>query len=376
MPRYNLISADNHVIEPPHTYDRVPARLRDKAPKVLPTPDGGEGWSFDGNTPKVSFSPPNKLLSEGGYKFEQVRKGNSDGAAHLRDMAEDGCDAAVIYPMITREAYAFEDRELGVACMQSYNDWLLEEFCAPDPNRLISVCPVPVDDGVDAMMAEAERVAKKGAKAFFLPYYPQRPYYDLYYDPLWQFCAQSGIVASLHHMFGGRRPTPARPLVPGIDPLNLSASSTVKSYFSSIEHLTDMILTGVFQRHPKLKFLHAEVNIGWAAYWMQQMHLTVNRHRMRESTPWYPNMPTYTPEEHVGTNVFFTMLDDYLGFDLARENKQLANAGMYSTDYEHSITLWPKSAEYIEKLTKGMEPALKHKLLAGNCVRVFNLPED
>ena len=72
-------------------------------------------------------------------------------------------------------------------------------------------------------------------------------------------------------------------------------------------------------------------------------------------------------------NVFFTALDDYLGFKLARENAQLADATMYSTDYQHSITLWPDSQTFIPKLTDGMEQALKHKLLAGNAVRVFNL---
>jgi hypothetical protein len=46
---------------------------------------------------------------------------------------------------------------------------------------------------------------------------------------------------------------------------------------------------------------------------------------------------------------------------------------MYSTDYEHSITLWPKSQEFIPKLTAGMDSETKHKLLAGNAVRIFNL---
>ena len=46
---------------------------------------------------------------------------------------------------------------------------------------------------------------------------------------------------------------------------------------------------------------------------------------------------------------------------------------MYSTDYEHSITLWPDSQEFIPKLTAGMDEPLKHKLLAGNAMRVFNL---
>jgi predicted TIM-barrel fold metal-dependent hydrolase len=371
--QYTVISADNHIIEPPGTFvDRVPAALKDKAPRVLPSPTkGGEGWSFDGGEPTQVFSPPNELLSHGGYRFDQLRPGNYDGAAHIKDMELDGVDGAVIYPLVTRQTYELKDRELAIACIRAYNDWLIEDFCSADPKRLFPICPVPTDDGQEAMVAEAERVARKGAKGFFLPYYPERPYYDPYYDPLWKVASETGLVASLHHMFGGKRP-PERAKIPGVDAENLRASATVKSYFSSIDHLTDMIFTGVFQRFPKLKFLHAEVNVGWAAYWMQQMHLTVNRPRMKNAN-WYPNMPTDAPADHIGTNVFFTALDDYLGFRLACEDERLANATMYSTDYQHSITLWPESADFIPKLTAGMNEQLKHQLLAGNAVRVFNL---
>jgi hypothetical protein len=47
-----VISADCHITEPPHVFDGVPSHLRDRAPRVMRGPDGGDGWSFDGNPPK------------------------------------------------------------------------------------------------------------------------------------------------------------------------------------------------------------------------------------------------------------------------------------------------------------------------------------
>jgi hypothetical protein len=46
---------------------------------------------------------------------------------------------------------------------------------------------------------------------------------------------------------------------------------------------------------------------------------------------------------------------------------------MFSTDYPHSVTLWPNSREIIVKLTDGMDEGTKHNILAGNAIRAFSL---
>ena len=132
-----------------------------------------------------------------------------------------------------------------------------------------------------------------------------------------------------------------------------------------------MIFTGVFQRFPKLKFMHAEVNVGWAGYWMQQMYLTVNRPKMKGAD----GIRTCRPASGSARRHerLFHGARRLHRFQVGEEDAHLANAAMYSTDYQHSITLWPDSQSFIPKLTVGMDEGLKHKLLAGNAVRVFNL---
>jgi hypothetical protein len=46
--RYTLISADDHIVEPPDTFEgRVPAALAERAPKIVEKPDGAEVWVYD-----------------------------------------------------------------------------------------------------------------------------------------------------------------------------------------------------------------------------------------------------------------------------------------------------------------------------------------
>jgi predicted TIM-barrel fold metal-dependent hydrolase len=69
-----------------------------------------------------------------------------------------------------------------------------------------------------------------------------------------------------------------------------------------------------------------------------------------------------------------TVLDDDVGFALIRAGyPRLADACMWSTDYPHSVTLWPNSHEHIARLTDGLSEADTAKVLSGNAARVYGI---
>ena len=48
-------------------------------------------------------------------------------------MHKDGIDAELLFPNLGMMTYAIDDAELSFACMQVYNDWLMQQFGAyPD----------------------------------------------------------------------------------------------------------------------------------------------------------------------------------------------------------------------------------------------------
>ena len=365
-----VISADNHVNEPPHVFDRVPNALKDRTPKMLPGEDGGDGWSFDGGPPKRTFgieamagrAPSEYQVS--GLKFSDIMKGNYDGAAHLVDMDTDGVHGCVVYPNQAIFTYMTPDRELAMACMRSYNDWILEEFQAADPSRIVGLCMLPTDDGMEETLAEIDRVAARGARGLFIPGMPARPYNDPYYEPLWAKAEEVDLPLSFHRTFGGKPPDG------DWDELveqNVSVPGIVTRFFSSVKPLTYMIYAGIFERHPKLKLVAAEVNFGWIPFWMQTMD-----HEWKLQSAWTDMKLDAAPSSAVGKNVFTTCLDDRLGFDLIRQgDSRLAEATMFSSDYPHSVTLWPNSQKHIEELTQGLQQEDTEKLLVGNATRVY-----
>ena len=62
-----------------------------------------------------------------------------------------------------------------------------------------------------------------------------------------------------------------------------------------------------------------------------------------------------------------------MGFAALKDDPALAEAVMYSIDYPHSVSLWPNSRSYTERLTAGMDDQTRTKVLAGNAVRVYRL---
>jgi predicted TIM-barrel fold metal-dependent hydrolase len=380
---YRVISADNHILEPPNLFiERLPARYRDQAPRLVRGKDGGDGWSLDGSIPESTIGLPWGLgavnpgarirLAPRGLRWEELVPGNYDGAAHLRDMASDGIDAAVVYPQMVYRAYTgLPDRDVGLECLKAFNDWLLEDFCSVDPRRLIGMCMIPWQHPLEVTTAELERVLTKGARAIFLPYTMNPPMYAPYWDPIWELISGAGAVASVHLRFGATRP-PDPPLPDGIKRNWLTTANTVTGYFSAIQPLTEMIYTGLFDRFPTLKFVHAEVDWGWLGFWTEIMDQVVRQHGY-----WVDWPMQRKPSEYVGTNVFVAGLDDVEGFRQARQGSAVvARAAMFSIDYPHEITLFGRTQQVLAELTQGLDEGVKHALLAGNAMRVYGLSDD
>jgi hypothetical protein len=109
--------------------------------------------------------------------------------------------------------------------------------------------------------------------------------------------------------------------------------------------------------------------MGWVPFWGAIMDQVVRQHNY-----WVDWPMTLNPSAYIGKNVFVTGLDDVEGFRLAREgNDLIARAAMFSIDYPHEITLFGTTQKVLAELTAGLDPKVKHDILAGTAMRLYNL---
>ena len=101
-------------------------------------PDGTECWVLEGkklplaDVVSVGATLPDRTL--GPRRWEDVPDTVHAPSERLKAMDVDGVDYSVLYPSIAGlagETFGrFSDQELELACVQAYNDWLIEEWAS------------------------------------------------------------------------------------------------------------------------------------------------------------------------------------------------------------------------------------------------------
>src|SRR5579859_2366795 len=209
-----LVSVDDHVVEPPGVWrDRVPARYRDAAPRVVTEKDGTEVWVYQGikgqtgSAMNATVHRSKEQISLDGLTYAEMAPGCWDPVARLEDMDTAGVLASLNFPSAPRFCgqlfWEGEDKELGLVCVQAWNDWMNDEWCGAAPGRYIPLMLIPLWDPQRAAR-EVERMAAKGVRALAFSESPTPlglpDIHDAsgYWDPVWAACNETGVVVCMH----------------------------------------------------------------------------------------------------------------------------------------------------------------------------------
>ena len=209
--RYGLISVDDHVQETPYLWTERLAKTkwRDRVPHIEQIKDGAERWVVDGQVlVDGRVARAGALMADRNQdptRWCDVPPAAFTPSERLKAMDAAGIDYSVLYPTVAGlagEAFGrLRDPELELACVQAYNDWLIEEWAGAS-ERFIPQCIVPIGP-VDAAVSEIRRAVGKGHRGVIFPSLPMHlrdvPHVSgPEYDPLWSVCEELGVPICLH----------------------------------------------------------------------------------------------------------------------------------------------------------------------------------
>ena len=180
--RIRIVDADCHILEPPDIWTNwLPEKYRDKAPKLVKDHEGGDAWqtAVGGDPDPIGLvatpGMPWDQFRWFGVTYEEARAGCYNGAERLKDMDIDGVWAEVLFPPQRTMSHFLgdDDDDFVLAGVEAYNNFLLEEFCAPDPKRLIGLPQIP-SLGIDTSIDALRKAKARGAKGVVISNWPSR----------------------------------------------------------------------------------------------------------------------------------------------------------------------------------------------------------
>jgi predicted TIM-barrel fold metal-dependent hydrolase len=380
-----LVSVDDHVLEPPNVWtDRVPARDRDRAPHMESDDKGMDFWVYDGKRyPSSGLSAvagkSKEEFSPEPLPYSEMRPGCYDAKARVEDMNRAGILASLCFPTVTRFCGQLfseaSDLEFGFTCLQAYNDWMIEEWCAAAPGRYIPLVLVPLWDPRLAA-AELERTAAKGATTFAfsenpaplgLPTIHDK---DRYWDPLFAAANELHMVASMHVGSSSQVPKIA-PDAPFLANLTWGAMRTSGAMLS-------WIFSGMFQRFPNLKIALSEGEIGWIPYYLERAEQVLDKQRywvqrgarfMEHGGSDGVDLDTLDIRQTFRDHVYGCFIDDAHGIASIEEIGE--DNIMCETDYPHSDSTWPNCISVVKKRIGHLPAETQYKLLRGNAEKLY-----
>lgn len=367
--RYVVISADTH----------AGADLYDYKP-YLPESlhEDFDAWA------KTYESPFDDLIVA-------TAKRNWDSEFRVSEMDADGVSAELLFPntvppffptspnitiSLPRTKDEFDKRWAGV---QAHNRWQID-FVSLAPKRrrgLIQIFPNDVELAMKEIRWGAEH--RDVFAGVLVPAVSPgdevvAPLFHTRYEPLWALCQELDLTVVQHSGAGS-------PVMPMDQPASGPVLITEMASWAQ-RTLGHLILAGVFERYPNLRFVPTEQGTYWVRMQVATLDMMVPQMKSTAENRTYGifggssvDQLTLQPSDYVKRNVYFgaSGLSPYEG-DMI--NFMGADHIMWGSDYPHEEGTCPDSKVAIQWALHDQSVDDSRKILAGNAGRLYGFDLD
>jgi predicted TIM-barrel fold metal-dependent hydrolase len=303
---------------------------------------------------------------------------NWDTAERIADLEADGVAGEVVFPNTVPPFYdtAFhisrppspEQYPLWLAGIRAHNRWLAE-WCQEAPERRAGIGLIhlnDVDDAIEDVLWIAEHALRGGV---LLPLPPDDmkhllPLYAPDYDRLWAVIQDCGLVMNQHAGAG----SPDYGPYPAADPLWI-----LETGFFTQRGFKQLILGGVFERFPGLKYVLTESGCAWVPALLERMdgiHQGMRAGMMGEMD--YSRAVTLAepPSFYAKRNCWYGA-----SFPSPREIADRHVVGvdriLWGSDYPHYEGTFPYTRESLRLTFADIDSAETRLMLGENAARVY-----
>jgi predicted TIM-barrel fold metal-dependent hydrolase len=354
---YTIISADCHAGGSHQAYREFldPAYLEDF-----------DAW-------RAKYKNPFKDLGD------QRRYRNWDNEMRNSQQEADGIVAEVVFPNTVPPFFPSfvlfagpprpEDYEHRLAGIRAHNRWLAD-WCGQFPERRAGIGQIflnDVDDAIDDVKWIKEHNLRGGV---LLPNIPpdatwMKPLYDTGYDRLWEVIQDLDVPIQVH---GGTGAPDYGPY-----PVNMLMYITEVGFYSQ-RPLVQFILSGIFDRFPRLKFVMTETGAAWVPGLLERLDAVTDKIRRTGQTGeiryGQESLLKRPPSEYFRENCWLGVSQPRPEDARTREVIGLDHF-MWGSDYPHDEGTHPFTREHLRQVFPGVAPGELQQVLAENAARLY-----
>ncbi len=388
-----ILSVDDHVVEPPHLWDTwLPERYRDRGPKVVrkriesmtylggtrydivegPDGDDCDCWVYEDlmaphkrHVASVGFDRDDMSLSP--ITYDEMRPGCYEPVARVEDMTMNWVDGSLSFPTFPRFCgqtfLEAKDKDLALACVRAYNDFMVEEWCGDSGGVLIPLAIIPLWD-IELAVAELQRNAARGVRAVCFSEIPNKldlpTIHSGHWDPFFAACQETGTVVCMHIGSSSQMPLTSSEAPPAV--------AATLSFNNAMASLSDFLFSGVLVRFPTLTLAYSEGQIGWIPYILERADDVWREHRAWGGVK---DLVPEPPSTYYYRQVYGCFFRDRFGV------KSIEDVGVdnvtFETDYPHTDSTWPDTKALAEGYVAGLDDDVVYKIMRGNAIRMLGL---
>jgi uncharacterized protein len=381
-----IIDSDSHLSEPHDLWtSRAPARLKNRVPRVKML-NGKRTWVIDDDQPLSALGacPISVVRKDGsksrslefmGWQIEEVHPGSYDVAKRLEVLDASHIFAQIVYPNVLGfggQNAGKVDAELRIASIEIYND-AMAEMQTESKGRLYPMALLPWWD-VKESVKETIRAKKMGLRGVVIN---SDPHYhsgipdlgDRHWDPMWETCAGLGMPVNFH--IGGSDATMDLSggfFWPSASEGMRCVVGSAMLFFHNSQVMANIIVSGILDRHPTIKFVSVESGIGWIPFLLETLEYQIAENAAGQHF-------ALTPQEYFARNVY-----GCFWFEQRNLLDSIRQCGvdnvMFETDFPHPTCFYPEPLRQASPALAALDPVSRRKVLSGNAAKLYSIPLD
>jgi predicted TIM-barrel fold metal-dependent hydrolase len=314
-------------------------------------------------------------------------QGAWDPVVRNKEMDHDGVAAEVIFPDadaagvggVAATPFGSGLRSTGdvdpvlvMAGARAHNRWV-SEFVQHTPERRAAVAIIPVLHDIPAAVELIEWAAEhdlRGGIMIPTKWMPRPSYNDPIYDPIWSAAAAADLPVHTHSGVGPDENDYG--FTPG-----LISIYTTEAYWWAARPLWVLILGGVFERHPTLKYVCAENGAWWVPDIIDRMDSKwLGDHATRKFGPSaFRAELSMKPSDYFHRNCF--MAASVMGdIEVERRHRIGLDNLMWGSDYPHPEGSWPHTRGWLRDRFHDVPVEDARKILGTNALKVYNFDAE